>query len=253
MDDIESIITRNADFTFEDAVRYFGERVPVTAAQFYKIAEEYRGLAFTVSGYTSAQVLKKFYDELLRAIEDGETMEGFRERMNSFLEEKGYEGITPFQADNIFRTNTQTAFQVGHYEQMTDPGVLKLRPYWQYDAVNDSHTRPSHLAMDGRVFRADSPVWDTWYPPNGFRCRCTVRSLSKRQVEQMGLTVEEKAPDRAELADGRFTSVVPDLHFGTNPAKVRFTPDLTGYPEALASAYRKRENTGRPSEPQKGP
>ena len=69
----------------------------------------------------------------------------------------------------------------------------------------------------------------------------------------MGLTVEEKAPDRAELADGRFTSVVPDLHFGTNPAKVRFTPDLTGYPEALASAYRKRENTGRPSEPQKGP
>ena len=38
MDDIESIITRNADFTFEDAVRYFGVRVPVTAAQFYKIA-----------------------------------------------------------------------------------------------------------------------------------------------------------------------------------------------------------------------
>ena len=56
--------------------------------------------------------------------------------------------------------------------------------------------------MDGRVFQADSPVWDTWYPPNGFRCRCTVRSLSKRQVEQMGLTVEEKAPDRAGLGVG---------------------------------------------------
>ncbi|MFQ9035220.1 phage minor head protein [Hungatella sp.] len=157
MDDIESIITRNEEPAFEEAVRYFGERVPVTPGQFYKIVEEYRGLAFTISGYTSVQVLKKFYDELLGAIEDGETMESFRSRMNSFLEEKGYEGVTPFQADNIFRTNTQTAYQVGHYEQMTDPGVLKLRPFWQYDAVNDRHTRPSHLAMDGRVFPADSP------------------------------------------------------------------------------------------------
>ena len=39
----------------------------------------------------------------------------------------------------------------------------------------------------------------------------------------------------------------------TNPAKVRYTPDLTGYPEPLANAYRKRGNSGRPPEPQKGP
>lgn len=244
MDDIESIITRNEEPAFEEAVRYFGERVPVTPGQFYKIAEEYRGLAFTVSGYTSVQVLKKFYDELLGAIENGETMESFRSRMNSFLEEKGYEGVTPFQADNIFRTNTQTAYQVGHYEQMTDPGVLKLRPFWQYDAVNDRSTRPSHLAMDGRVFPADSPVWDTWFPPNGFRCRCTVRTLSRRQVEQMGLKVEDSVPTQAELPDGRFTHVIPDPHFGANPAKVRYEPDLKGYPEPLVKAYQKRQKSG---------
>lgn len=58
MDDIESIITRNEEPAFEEAVRYFGERVPVTPGQFYKIVEEYRGLAFTISGYTSVQVLK---------------------------------------------------------------------------------------------------------------------------------------------------------------------------------------------------
>ena len=87
------------------------------------------------------------------------------------------------RVDLIFRTNIQTAYNVGHYEQMTDPGVMKLRPFWQYDAVNDTHTRPSHLAMDGKVFPADHPVWNTWFPPNGFRCRCTVRTLSKRQVE----------------------------------------------------------------------
>lgn len=214
MDGIESAITRGG-MTFEEAVEYFKGRIPVSADVFYSIAEQYRGLAFTVSGYTKAQILKRFYDEILAALEDGNTLSEFRSRMNAFLQDEGYEGLDPLQADLIFRTNIQTAYNAGHYEQMTDPTVMKLRPYWQYDAVLDSHTRPSHLAMDGKVFPADHPVWDIWFPPNGFRCRCTVRTLSKRQVEARGLTVEDKFP-----------AIAPDPHFGTNPAKVKFEPDL---------------------------
>lgn len=92
---------------------YFKERVPVTASQFYKIAEEYRSLAFTVSGYASVQILKRFYEEILAALEEGNTLQEFRANMNDFLETEGYEGITPLQADNIFRTNIQTAYNVG--------------------------------------------------------------------------------------------------------------------------------------------
>ena len=210
------------------------------------IAAEYRALAFTVSGYTKAQVLKKFYDELLAALEDGNSLAEFRENMNDFLEAEGYEGITPYQAENIFRTNIQTAYNVGHYKRMTEPGVKALRPYWQYDAVNDSKTRPSHLAMDGRVFMADDPIWDTWFPPNGFKCRCTVKTLSKRQMEQRGLTVETEAPRAARLEDGRFVNILPDPQFDTNPAKVRYQPDLTGYPEPLKKAYQEREKGNTP-------
>jgi SPP1 gp7 family putative phage head morphogenesis protein len=238
MPDIDSVITRNGEITFNEAVDYFKNKVPVTSAVFYKLEDEYRDLAFTVSGYTRIQLLKKFQDELTVAIRDGETMETFRNRMNTFLEDKGYKGITPFQADNIFRTNTQTAYQVGHYKQMTEPAVMKARPFWIYDAVNDRHTRPSHLAMDGRVFPADSPVWDTWYPPNGFRCRCTVRTLSKREVERQGLKVESTAPEVARLEDGRVVNIMPDTNFGTNPAKAPYTPDLSGYPEPLVQAYK---------------
>ena len=164
------------------------------------------------------------------ALTDGNTFSEFRKNMNDFLKGEGYEGLDPLQADLIFRTNIQTAYNVGHYEQMTDPGVMKLRPYWQYDAVNDTHTRPSHLAMDGKVFPADHPVWNTWFPPNGFRCRCTVRTLSKRQVEARELTVEDEFP-----------AIAPDPHFGTNPAKVKFSPDMKGYPDALVKAYQNRE------------
>ena len=183
---------------------------------------------------------------MLAALEEGNSLAEFRENMNDFLEVEGYEGITPYQAENIFRTNIQTAYNVGHYKQMTEPGVKALRPYWQYDAVNDSKTRPSHLAMDGRVFMADDPSWDTWCPPNGFKCRCTVKTLSKRQMEQRGLTVETEAPRAARLEDGRFVNILPDPQFDTNPAKVRYQPDLTGYPEPLKKAYQEREKGNTP-------
>lgn len=234
MDGIDAVLSRK-DMTFQEAVEYFKERVPVPADTFYQIAGEYRALAFTVSGYTKAQILKRFYDALLSALEDGGTLREFQSDMQDFLETDGYEGLAPQQAELIFRTNIQTAYNVGHYQQMTDPAVMELRPYWQYDAVNDASTRPSHLAMDGKVFPAGSPVWDVWFPPNGFKCRCTVKTLSRRQVERRGLTVETEFP-----------AVEPDPHFGTNPAKVRFQPDLKGYPEPLVKAYRTREKAGPP-------
>lgn len=243
MDDLGSRLSTDP-ITFEEAIKYFGGKVSLTPAQFQRIADKYKALAFTVAGYTKVEMLKAFQDELLKAISGGTTMNDFRNSMNDFLERRGYEGMTPFQADNIFRTNVQTAYQVGHYEQMTDPEVLQLRPYWQYDAVNDSHTRPSHLAMDGKVFPADSPVWDTWYPPNGFRCRCSVHTLSQRQVDDMGLTVEGTVPGRAEMPDGRVATLQPDPGFRQNPAKAQWQPDLTGYPEPLVKAYRNAQKQG---------
>lgn len=239
MKDLFNLII-DKEIKFEEAIQYFKDKVPVTPQAFYKIAKEYRTLAFTVSQYTNIQILKKFYDEVLKAIEEGTTINEFKEQMNGFLERKGYEGITNYQADNIFRTNVQTAYQVGHYKQMTSPEVLRLRPYWQYDAVNDRKTRLAHRAMNGKVYRADDPIWDIWYPPNGYRCRCGVNTLSERQVRERGLKVETEPPVAAEV-DGHFVNILPDANFDTNPAKDYFKPDLSDYPKSLKKAFENRE------------
>lgn len=239
MKDLFDLLT-DSSIVFEEAVEYFGAKLPMKAKDFYAAAGEYQTLAFTVSGYSKIQILRQFHDEVLKAIEEGRTTAQFKTDMNQFLERRGYTGITNFQADNIVRTNVQTAYQVGHHKIMTDPATLKLRPYWQYDAVNDSRTRPAHLAMDGKVFRADDPIWDTWYPPNGFRCRCGIKTLSERQVRDRELTVETKPPVSAEV-NGRFTNILPDPEFSTNPAKRAFQPDVSQYPDSLRKAYENRE------------
>lgn len=230
----------NEPLPFEEAIEYFKDKIPISSSQYYKIANEWKTKAFTVGGITSLDILKKFMEEVQSALEKGKTLQEFKKEINSFLESKGYEGLTPFQADNIFRTNIQTAYNVGHFKQMTDPKILDKRPYWQYDAINDSRTRETHRALDKKIFPAEHPFWDTWYPPNGYKCRCTVRSISKRKVENLGLKIETEIPKMVEAPGKLARPLVPDKGFNANPAKQAWEPDLSKYPRTLQKAYKKR-------------
>lgn len=51
-----------------------------------------------------------------------------------------------------------------------------LYPNIEYVTAGDQLVRPSHAAMDGKVYPVDDPIWDTWFPPNGYLCRCTTVS-----------------------------------------------------------------------------
>ena len=99
----------------------------------------------------------------------------------------------------------------------------KSAPYWQYVAVMDVRTRPSHAELNGKVFRADDPFWKTHYPPNGYNCRCRVRALTEEQVQSMGLRVSSGSD---------FKNINPDPGFETNPADW-WQPDLRNYPKEL--------------------
>ena len=142
------------DFIFKDAVRFLKGKRALTSEEYRLLDDESRAKAFTVSGYTSLQMLQEFLDCLTKAAEEGTTKEQFLKDMNNFLEEHGYEGMNPWKSDNIFRTNMQTAFNAGHYKSMTDETTKKMRPYWQYKTAGDGHVRETHQAMAERVCKA---------------------------------------------------------------------------------------------------
>lgn len=239
-----AVYGRTEDFIFRDAVKFLQGKKALPKEVYELLDAESRVKAFSVSGYTSLVVLQEFLDELAEALEAGETKEAFRERMNGFLEKHGYEGMNPQRSATIFQTNLQTAMNAGHYRSMSEPAVRKLRPYWMYRTAGDGRVRESHMMMEGRVYRADDPIWNVWYPPNGFNCRCTVVSLSPRQVEARGLRVDQDPPARLDTATGELAPVFPDKGFSNNPAKDAWKPDLSGIHPALKKAYRKREKAG---------
>lgn len=229
------------DFIFKKAVKFLRQRRVLPKSIYKKLDDEARVKAFTVSGYTALEVLQEFSDTLTIAVKEGQTKREFMEHMNSFLAEKGLDEMNPWKSDTIFRTNVQTAYNAGHYQSMTSPETLRLRPYWQYRTAYDDKVREDHALMHGAVYRANDPIWDIWYPPNGFRCRCIVASLSRRQVEERGLTVREGPPRTVDTETGEILMLTPDKGFSVNPAKVVYKPDLSNIDRPLREIFAKRQ------------
>lgn len=53
--------------------------------------------------------------------------------------------------------------------------------YLQYRTANDGQVRPEHAALHGVTLPQSDDFWDTYYPPNGWNCRCTVVQVLKRE------------------------------------------------------------------------
>ncbi|MDE5833747.1 MAG: minor capsid protein, partial [Desulfovibrio sp.] len=154
-----------------------------------ELSEAARARAFYVTGLMQKDLVDKVSQALREALENGETLEEFKKRIPEIIQKQGWKD---YRIETIFRTNMQTAYSAGRYAKME--AVKKTRPYWQYLAIMDKRTRPSHAVLHEKVYPADHEFWDSNYPPNGFRCRCAVRTLSERQVGSEGLTVEKEMP-----------------------------------------------------------
>ena len=59
--------------------------------------------------------------------------------------------------------------------------------------------------------------WGTWFPPNGFMCRCSVQSLSATQVEARGLEVEDRVPGLVEPTDPATGNKLPAVPLVPDP------------------------------------
>ncbi|WP_300160092.1 PBECR2 nuclease fold domain-containing protein [Solidesulfovibrio sp.] len=199
-----------------EAIRYLQDKVAVTREQFDRLSDAAKARAFTVSGLARLDMVEAVRRSMLGAMGNGVPLKEWKATVSQALDAAGFTGERPLRLETIFRTNVQSAYMAGRYKEMW--AMRDTFPYWQYSAVNDGRTRPAHRALSGKIYSAGHPFWDTWYPPNGFNCRCSVKALTRRQVEDRGLTVEDDIPKEIDTASGP-VRIVPDQGFSTNVGK----------------------------------
>ncbi len=218
---------------FTEAINHFRGKLDLPTPYWDAIDGETHAKAFTVAGATKLELLSDLRQAVDDAITNGTTITEFRKRFDEAVQKHGwsYNGKRGWRTRVIYDTNLRTAHAAGQWQQAQR--TKDRRPYMQYMTAGDGRVRPQHAAWDEMVFPIDSPWWNTHYPPNGWGCRCTVRTLSQRQIESEGLTVPEPPPldptERINVKTGEVYGPVPkgiDPGWDYNVGKAWLGPDI---------------------------
>lgn len=203
---------------------------------------EEHAAAFTVAKMLDTDLLADVKASLEDALDTGKAYRQWADELVPLLQSKGWWGRAPVvdpltgqtvvaqlgspsRLQTIFRTNMQSAYSVGHWEQIAEQ--QDEAPFLMYDAIDDYRTRPEHAALDGKIHAVGSAFWEHYYPPNGWNCRCSAIQLSADELDELGL--EPSGPFRLQTREwknprtGKIERVADgvDPGFDFNPGQKR--------------------------------
>src|SRR6185295_19061036 len=128
----------------------FGKSIPETRTAIWErlVSKGLTTLAAVKGSEPSDSIVSALQDLMLGSIED-----------------------VPAYLNTLVRANTFEALNEARYAEFTDPAVSDFVEALEYAAVLDSSTTEICRELNGKVYRADSPEWDSIRPPNHFNCR----------------------------------------------------------------------------------
>lgn len=217
---------------FEEAMSFLKSKVPMSKAEWSALEPKLRFRAFTVAKLGEVEVVDKAKQLLLKSLEKGtgyrETWEDLKHRVDT-----DSLGIKPGYWENVFRTNTQSAYIAGKLQQYQNTGVAA----YQLMVIEDSRTSKicRHLLSSsgyGMILPVDHPFWKKYgFPPYHFQCRSSIRAVYPSQIGKYGNIAEN--PSMKSL-----TKFKPMEGFGGNPLSSGSFWNLTPSMIQQAAKYR---------------
>ncbi|ORE85585.1 phage minor head protein [Aurantimonas sp. 22II-16-19i] len=203
---------------------------------------------FTVAKSTGFDIVGDLADGFGEIFAQGRTSRDFVKEMTPILQAKGWWGrqrvTDPVTGEEviaqlgsvrrlqlIFDTNMRVSYAAGHWASFERNKAT--RPFLRYVHLEgQENPRLQHQAWHNTVLPVDHPWWNTHACPNGFRCKCTLQSLSQRDVDRLlarGVPLRFDAPaitmrDWLNKRTGEITKVPDGIDPGWayNPGKAGF-------------------------------
>ena len=204
--------TEIPEIPFNEAMQFLKSKVPMSKAEWKSLEPKLRFRAFTVAQLGSAELVDKAKQILLKSFEKSggtysDTWEELKKKVNV-----NTLGIKPGYWENVFRTNTQSAYIAGKLQQYENSNVAA----YQLMVIEDGRTSRicRHLLTAsgyGMIISVDHPFWKKYgFPPYHFQCRTSIRAIWPSQVGKIGNMVENptmKSLSKFKVQEG----------FGGNP------------------------------------
>lgn len=237
----------------EEALRALLTRgaAPFDSFSWLDVLAEEHATGFTVAKSAGFDVLADIFEAVERQVAEGRTIREAIKDLRPILQAKGWWGrkdvLDPLtgetvraqlgstrRLETIFSTNARVSYAAGHWARFE--AQKRIRPYLRYVAILDGRTRPQHALWHNVCLPVDHPWWDTHAPPCGWNCRCTLQSLTERDVERMRPRLKfEPPPETFRSWTNRRTGEVVDLPDGIDPGWAH-NPGKVGHQAAALAA-----------------
>jgi SPP1 gp7 family putative phage head morphogenesis protein len=204
------------DFLFtpipnQEAIDFIRSKPVISREAFDELLADLKGRAFTIAGAVPADVMQTVRD-IIATLPSGQPWDVVKGNVvnaispfiidpNASAEERAKQALAAeAKAELLLRINGQEAYASAAYGVMNrQRGIFK---YWQYQTMGDSRVRPAHRALDGIVLPADSPFWETHFPPWDWGCRCIVIPLSDSDVNDVRRSDSQRPEEEKRLIEG---------------------------------------------------
>ncbi len=197
---------------FKEQQAFFRRKLALPSERWDDIQRDQHDKAFIVAGATKADLVADLKGSVQKAIDEGKSIQWFREQFGQIVQKHGWADWTgsstpagvAWRTRTIYTTNLKTSYAAGRWAQMTDPDVLKARPYWRYRHRTIENPRLEHKSWNDLVLPAMHPWFTTHWAPNGFGCNCGIDAINGRQLAAMGKSGPDSPPN-----DGTYDYTVP--------------------------------------------
>jgi SPP1 gp7 family putative phage head morphogenesis protein len=186
-------------------MEFFAEKGLQIGFDFRDVWREEHLAAFTAAKIMERDILAEVRDTVQKALTEGKTFREWKKEIEPSLMRSGWiryhGGGKLHRYRTIYDTNMRTARAVGQWERVQR--TKELRPNLIYRLGPSERHRPEHELLDGFIAPIDDPVWGSYYPPNGWGCKCWVRQISDRQTTQLGGVSPPKPIERVRHVNKR--------------------------------------------------
>lgn len=219
-------------------VEYFDRRPSRPSFRWDEVAPREHALGFTVARTAGFDALDDIRTATRKAVVDRIPFAQFRDELVPILKAKGWWGekrvIDPRtgeiakvqlgslrRLDLIYDANIRSAEAAGDWVRIQR--VKDVLPYLEYLTSTSERKRPLHLSWVGTTLPVDDAWWSTHYPPNGWRCKCRVRSrVEPREGAQLSRPPLNARPwTNQSTGESRLVPAGIDPGWDNNPGKAR--------------------------------
>ncbi len=228
---------------FAEQTEFFRRKLNLPTTRTGQITRDQHDAAFVVAGATKADLLADLRGAVSDAIENGQSLGEFRRQFDEIVSKRGWTGWKgegtkagrAWRTRLIYKTNLDTSYAAGRWAQMTDPDMMRLRPYWRYVHNTIENPRQQHRRWHNLVLPAGHPWFNAHYPPNGFGCNCGVETLNERGLRRLGKSAPDAPPssttvEHVDNATGEVLTVPKGVQPGWD-----YAPGQTATERAMAA------------------